>query len=68
MERLGLPVTDLTAVFLTHHHSDHIADLGEVISRSWILGRRQALPVFRGESIARVVDGFNADRSPVQPA
>jgi ribonuclease Z len=59
MERSLLPVADLDAVFLTHFHSDHIADVGEVISRSWILGRTVALPVYGGESVQRVVDGFN---------
>lgn len=60
MERLLLPVDELDAVFLTHFHSDHLADLGEVVSRSWILGRKQNLPVFGGEGLARVVKGFNA--------
>jgi len=59
MENLNLPLPDLTAVFLTHYHSDHLADVGEVISRSWILGRRAPLPVYGGEAVARVVDGFN---------
>jgi hypothetical protein len=34
MEALNIPVGHLSAVFLTHFHSDHIADLGEVIDRS----------------------------------
>jgi ribonuclease Z len=60
MERFLLPVQEIDAVFLTHFHSDHIADVGEVISRSWILGRTTALPVYGGEAVTRVVDGFNA--------
>ncbi len=60
MERSLLPVQDIDAVFLTHFHSDHVADVGEVISRSWILGRTTALPVYGGEAVTRVVDGFNA--------
>lgn len=59
MERLNLPVTDIDAVFLTHFHSDHIADLGEVISRSWILGRDQSLVVYGGQEVEQVVSGFN---------
>ena len=46
MEDLNLPVTDIDAMFLTHFHSDHIADLGEVMSRSWILGREKPLAVY----------------------
>lgn len=59
MEDLNLPVTDIDAVFLTHFHSDHIADLGEVMSRSWILGRDQPLVVYGGHEIEQVVSGFN---------
>jgi len=60
MENLNLPVTDIDAVFLTHFHSDHIADLGEVVSRSWILGRDQPLAVYGGQEVEQVVSGFNA--------
>ncbi len=59
MEDLNLPVTDIDAVFLTHFHSDHIADLGEVMSRSWILGRDQPLTVYGGQEVGQVVSGFN---------
>lgn len=59
MEDLGLPLLDLDAVFITHFHSDHIADLGEAISRTWILGRSNAVPVYGPRAIERVVDGFN---------
>lgn len=60
MERSLLPMPEVDAIFLTHFHSDHIADVGEVISRSWILGRTTTLPVYGGEAVRRVVDGFNA--------
>jgi ribonuclease Z len=60
IEQHPLPIQDVDAVFLTHFHSDHIADLGEVVSRSWILGRSQTLPVYGGPGISRVVRGFNA--------
>ncbi len=59
MEDLNLPVADIDAVFLTHFHSDHIADLGEVMSRSWILGREQPLTVYGGHETEQVVSGFN---------
>lgn len=60
MERSLLPMARIDAVFLTHFHSDHVADLGEVVSRSWILGRTTPLPVFGGEGIARIVAGIDA--------
>jgi ribonuclease Z len=55
-----LPVGDLAAVFVTHYHADHFADLGEVIDRSWILGRRRVLPVYGPPGIAQIVDGFRS--------
>lgn len=60
MEDINLPVTELDAVFITHFHSDHIADLGEVLSRTWILGRENPLTVYGGAGIDQVVEGFNA--------
>ncbi len=59
MEELNLPVTDIDAVFLTHVHADHMADLGEVMSRSWILGRNQPLAVYGGKEVEQIVSGFN---------
>lgn len=60
MERSLLPVAEVDAVFLTHFHSDHVADVGEVASRSWILGRTAPLPIFGGEGVARIVAGYEA--------
>jgi ribonuclease Z len=55
-----LPGDHLTAVLLTHFHSDHIEDLGEVNVESWVAGRPEALPVYGGPGVADVVDGFLA--------
>ncbi|MBT8164825.1 MAG: MBL fold metallo-hydrolase [Acidimicrobiia bacterium] len=69
IDDLDLPVVDVSAIFLTHFHSDHIADVGEVVSRSWIQGRSESdsqrpLPVYGGPGIDRVVDGFNLAYTP----
>ena len=55
---LNLPMSDLSAVFLTHFHSDHIADLGEINMYSWVQGRKQRLPVYGPEGVEKVVAGF----------
>jgi ribonuclease Z len=60
LEALNLPVARLGVLFLTHYHSDHYADLGEVIERSWLLGRRESLPVYGPEGAAGIVAGFRA--------
>jgi ribonuclease Z len=58
IEALNLPDSSLSAVFITHFHSDHIADLGEAISRSWIRGRVTPLTVYGPEGIEPIVAGF----------
>ena len=59
IESLNLPPINLEAIFLSHFHSDHIAGVGEVISRSWILGRQSSLEIYGGEGVDRIADGFN---------
>ncbi len=58
IDALNLPIGQIEAVFLTHFHSDHFADLGEIIDRSWIQGRRQVLAVYGPSGVAEVLDGF----------
>ncbi|MBV8454631.1 MAG: MBL fold metallo-hydrolase [Deltaproteobacteria bacterium] len=54
----ALPMPDLTAVLLTHFHSDHIGDLGEINTQSWLAGRGHPLPVYGPPGVKQVVDGF----------
>jgi ribonuclease Z len=55
-----LPSNQLTAVLLTHFHSDHIEDLGEANLQSWIAGHTAPLTVYGGPGVDTVVNGFNA--------
>lgn len=54
------PTGKLSAVLLTHFHSDHIGDLGETITQSWIAGRDKPLDVYGPVGTKQVVDGFDA--------
>ena len=56
---IGLPVGRLNGVLLTHFHSDHIADLGELHLASWVRGRSEKLVVYGGAGVGDVVAGFN---------
>lgn len=60
MEQFKFPMDELDAVFLTHFHNDHIADLGEVMQRSFMLGRKKDLVVYGPTGTGRIVEGFNA--------
>jgi ribonuclease Z len=53
-----LPRARLTAILLTHFHSDHIGELGEATVQSWIAGRTGSLPVFGPPGVYEVVAGF----------
>jgi ribonuclease Z len=55
-----LPVQKLAGVLLTHFHSDHIEDLGEVNLQSWVAGRTAPLAVYGGPGVDQVVNGFQA--------
>lgn len=58
---MGVPVGEVEAVFLSHYHSDHIADLGELMMQRWIAGANSSpLYVFGPPGVEEVVGGFNA--------
>jgi ribonuclease Z len=46
------------AVFYTHLHSDHIAELGEFNLQTWVAGRPAALRVYGPHGVAELVHGF----------
>ena len=58
-ENIGLPLDQLDAVFITHWHSDHYMDLPNLVSRSWILGRNDNLPVYAPGGVDTIVDAVN---------
>ena len=54
-----MPYNRLQGVFLTHHHSDHIAELYELNLSSWVQGRPEPLQVFGPKGVRQVVNGVN---------
>jgi ribonuclease Z len=42
----NIPSAKIDTVLLTHLHSDHIGDLGEVATQSWLGGRKVPLEVY----------------------
>ncbi len=56
----GLPPGRVTALLLTHFHSDHIDSLGELAMQRWAGGsNEQPMPVYGGRGVEKIVDGFN---------
>lgn len=54
-----VPLQNIQAVLVTHFHSDHIAELGEMRLQTWIAGRSHPLAVYGPAGVERVVNGFN---------
>lgn len=58
--RMGYPIGNIEAVFLTHFHSDHIDGLGEMATIRWVSAANTVpLAVYGPEGVQGVVDGFN---------
>ncbi|HYB98410.1 MAG TPA: MBL fold metallo-hydrolase [Candidatus Limnocylindrales bacterium] len=54
-----IPGERVGGVFLTHFHSDHIGELGEVNLQTWVAGRADPLRIIGPQGVERVVAGFN---------
>lgn len=55
----GLPLDRVAGVFVSHFHSDHIGELGELNLQTWVAGRKAPLAVYGGPGVEQVVAGFN---------
>ena len=55
----GIPLERVGGVLVTHFHSDHIGDLGELNLQTWVAGRPAPLAVYGGPGVEQVVAGFN---------
>ena len=58
VDLMRLPTVYLSAIFLTHFHSDHIGDLGEANMSSCANGRTKPLDIYGPEGVEKVVNGF----------
>lgn len=55
------PPTALSAVFLTHLHSDHICDLNDVVTSRWVASpESNPLVIYGPEGTKKMVDGMLA--------
>ena len=58
----NLPRNALSGILLTHYHSDHIGDLAEVTTGSWMQNapkRDGPLPIYGGPGIDQIAAGVN---------
>jgi ribonuclease BN (tRNA processing enzyme) len=56
LEQAGLPLNSVAAVFITHNHFDHNADLGPLIAFSWHAGRSEPIRIYGPPGTGEVVE------------
>ena len=55
---VGLPLTALDAVLITHLHSDHVLELGPLLHTAWTSGLKDPIPIFGPPGIETYWEGF----------
>ncbi|PYM23209.1 MAG: MBL fold metallo-hydrolase [Candidatus Rokuibacteriota bacterium] len=56
--KAGVPLTTLRAVFITHHHSDHNLDYGNLIYSAWAAGLRTAVDTYGPPPLRAITDAY----------
>ncbi len=46
LAKIGIPSTQVSNIFITHHHYDHICDLGEFLMSSWHNGHNEPFFIY----------------------
>jgi ribonuclease Z len=57
--RWRLPMQDIDGLFLTHFHSDHIGEVGEMALLAWAQGKKEPLALYGPDGVEKVAEGFN---------
>ncbi|WP_328600534.1 MBL fold metallo-hydrolase [Pontixanthobacter aquaemixtae] len=61
MALMGFDASRISALLLTHFHSDHIDGMGPLMLNHWVRGARTSpLPVYGPTGVEAITDGFNA--------
>jgi ribonuclease BN (tRNA processing enzyme) len=64
----GLALPRVRAIFISHHHIDHNADLGQLLASRWIFNHVQPLPLVGPPGTREMVAGLSAAFRPVELA
>ncbi len=54
----GIPLSEITKVFFTHHHYDHNCDFAYLFLTSWVLGRDEPMEVIGPRGTEAFCDGL----------
>jgi ribonuclease BN (tRNA processing enzyme) len=56
--RAGVPLNTLRYVFITHHHSDHNLDYGNLIHNAWVAGLRAPVDAYGPPPIKAMTEAY----------
>jgi ribonuclease BN (tRNA processing enzyme) len=54
----GISPQQVRAILITHHHSDHVLELGPLLHNIWVCGSRETIDVWGPPGLGRIIDGF----------
>lgn len=60
LAKAGVPLGGIDAIFLTHQHSDHNADLGNLVFLAWATSLKTPVHLYGPPPIAKMMDDFAA--------
>lgn len=58
LSKAGIKLPSVGNIFITHHHSDHNADLGNLIFLAWVSGLRTPVHVYGPPGTTKLIDKF----------
>ncbi len=64
----GLSIPRVRAVFLSHHHFDHVAGVGPLLVNRWLLHSTEPLPVYGPPGTVQMLGGMAAAWRPTELA
>jgi ribonuclease BN (tRNA processing enzyme) len=54
----GIAPERVRTILVTHHHSDHVLELGPLLYNIWVCGLREPIDVWGPPPLRQVIDGF----------
>ncbi|MEN8708694.1 MAG: MBL fold metallo-hydrolase [Paracoccaceae bacterium] len=58
--RAGVALPQITDIFITHYHSDHVLELGGLLHTAWTSGLKTPIHVYGPVGLTDVMNGFYA--------
>ena len=58
LTKAGIKLPKLRDIFITHHHSDHNADLGNLVFLAWATGLHTPVHLYGPPRITKMIDDF----------